>query len=252
MEFYSALSGNYDSMTRFSARFTEERETLGKWVKGHSIRTALDAACGTGLHALALAGLGVESEGVDNSPAMLERARENALRLGLTARFTLAPMQRLPARLRNSRDALFCLGNSLPHLLTPADLGKAMTGFHRVLRPGGLLLVQVLNYARILKEKRRIVNVTRDGKLEFVRFYDFLEKRVRFNVLTITEEGGRPVPSLVGMELVPWRKQDLVPALEKAGFIDIRIHGDLKASPFDSMESPNLVIACRKKGPHGN
>ena len=41
---------------------------------------------------------------------------------------------------------MLCLGNSLPHLLTQADLVAALRGMASVLRPGGLLILQNLNY----------------------------------------------------------------------------------------------------------
>jgi hypothetical protein len=43
-------------------------------------------------------------------------------------------------------DAVLCLGNSLPHLMTQADLVAALRGMAGVLRPRGLFVTQNLNY----------------------------------------------------------------------------------------------------------
>ena len=40
-------------------------------------------------------------------------------------------MQNLPASLAGPFDALLCMGNSLPHLLTDEDLTAALSGFRR-------------------------------------------------------------------------------------------------------------------------
>jgi SAM-dependent methyltransferase len=93
---------------------------------------ALDAACGTGRHAEFLASLGCETTGVDQSPAMLEVARQKLP----AVRFEEGDLAALPFD-----DAVFDLAVcslALCHLHDPAP---ALSELARVLRPGGRLVI---------------------------------------------------------------------------------------------------------------
>lgn len=64
--------------------------------RGGGIRGAvLDVGCGTGEHTILLARLGYDVLGVDASGPAIERARENAERHGVAARFAVADAMRL-------------------------------------------------------------------------------------------------------------------------------------------------------------
>ena len=110
-------------------------------------------------------------------------------------------MQELAEKVPGPLDAALCMGNSLPHLLTDADLSAALESFRRVLRPGGLLATQVLNYARVLARGERIVGIDRHGERLYVRFYDF-----RWNETLPEDEFNPKIPRdyrlLEGIDLV--------------------------------------------------
>jgi glycine/sarcosine N-methyltransferase len=248
MDFYDRLADDYDEMTRFRQRLERERETVRGWVDRFGLRSALDAACGTGLHAVLLASLGVRTVGVDIAESMLDKAREHGRETGVAVTWIPADMTNLPRRVKGAFDAVFCLGNSIPHLLRLGDLKAALRGFRQILHPEGVVLLQLLNYDRVLERRERIINVNREGKREYVRFYDFLPKRVLFNILRITElENDRLVHDLQSTMLRPYRKSELVTALSGCGFSRIEIFGDLTFSPFDPGISPNLFITARRQ-----
>ena len=104
---------------------------------GLPIGTALDAATGTGRHALRLARRGVAVAAIDQSPEMLAVAQEKAGREGLAIDFRLGKIdERLPFE-SGQFDLVIC-ALALTH---DVDLHAAVGEFHRVLRPGGYLLV---------------------------------------------------------------------------------------------------------------
>jgi SAM-dependent methyltransferase len=96
-------------------------------------KSVLDATCGTGMHTLALSQAGFDAAGADLSARMIARAMENAQAVGLQIPFKTAGFGELSAAFGpESFDALFYLGNSLPHLLTPELLSAALADFaHR-------------------------------------------------------------------------------------------------------------------------
>jgi SAM-dependent methyltransferase len=93
---------------------------------------ALDAACGTGRHSAYLASLGHTVIGVDNSAAMLERAREKVP----GGEFHEADLHDLP--LPDDHVDLVVCALALVHV---PDLEPVRAEFVRVLRPGGSLVI---------------------------------------------------------------------------------------------------------------
>jgi len=101
---------------------------------------ALDAACGTGRHARRLVELGHRVIGVDGSPEMLARAREEVPR----AQFREGDLTSLPVE-DASVDLAVC-ALALEHV---EDLPTAIRGLARVVRPGGRILLSDLHPAAI-------------------------------------------------------------------------------------------------------
>lgn len=97
---------------------------------------ALDAACGTGRHAARLVGLGHSVRGIDLTPEMLERARENVPE----ARFEVADLRALPFD-DASFQTIVC-GLALAHL---PSLDAGVAELSRVLASGGQLIASVLH-----------------------------------------------------------------------------------------------------------
>jgi len=139
------------------------------------------------------------------------------------------------------------MGNSLPHLLTDEDLDNAVRGFAKLLNRGGRIALQLLNYARVIHRRDRIVSIDRSQGKEYIRFYDFMdnEELVRFNVLTVTGEGANCDHNLESVMLRPYQHDQVAGALRNTGLTNIRLYGDLALTPFDVNESATLlVVAC--------
>jgi SAM-dependent methyltransferase len=242
--FYAGVAEHYDAMTRFEQRLGTEETLVRGILDRYPGASALDAACGTGLHAILLAKLGLNVVGADISAEMLERARKHGVRQGVMVRWMEASLQRIADVAQEPFDLILCLGNSLPHLLTEPDLASALGGFRRLLSPPGKAIVQILNYERILGLQDRIVGIHRQGDVEYIRFYDFLGELVQFNLLTVRHSEGGLVHNLHSTRLRPYRKRDLEPALKAAEFARIEWFGDLRFAPYDASSSPNLVAVA--------
>ena len=240
-KFYGDLADQYDVMTRSAARRERELPIVRTLIEKFSIGKSLDAACGTGLHALLLAEQGVTVTAADLSEDMLARAREQLGDRDLPISFVCSSFADLPHKVPADHDTVLCLGNSLPHVLTPDALHASLRGFAAALRPGGTIIIQILNYEKILRERERIVGAHRIGSTEFIRFYDFLEGRVRFNILRLDWDGENCRKQLSSTELHPYVQEELKPALEEAGLGSVTFYDDLELSPFASDSSSNLV-----------
>jgi SAM-dependent methyltransferase len=254
---YDSFSANYDRFVNWPGRLSMELPFIQQQLRLVSLSqngdvSILDAACGTGMHAIALAKLGVLAAGADLSAGMIQKARLNAQAEGLAVRFEAVGFGGLAALFgKHAFDAVLCLGNSLPHLLSLSDLAAALVDFAASLKPGGLLLIQNRNFDAVLSRQERWMEPQShcEGRQEwiFLRFYDFLPNGLlSFNILTLQRENQAGwTQSVVESKLYPLRQAELSQALAAAGFRDITLYGNLAGAPFDPQTSGNLVVSAR-------
>ena len=160
IDFYRDLSDNYD----------DERSIFTTLQKKFKFKTALDIACGTGLHAILLQKIGVDTVGTDNSKSMLDKARKNAAEAGIDVTWVQSDMRAVTKAIDRTFDVIFCIGNSLPHLITTKELLKALREWHTLLNADGRVIIQLLNYTKILKDNDNgivpsCVGLDRDGRV---------------------------------------------------------------------------------------
>ncbi|NBB95667.1 MAG: methyltransferase domain-containing protein [Planctomycetes bacterium] len=249
MDVYDAMAEHYTDVVDEAAR----AETVDRFARAMASRAdggrALDLACGAGLYSVALARAGMDVTGVDISSGMLSLACRRSRDEGLSVTLHEAPMENLPPEIAGPFDLAVCMGNSVPHLLNNDDLASFFDGVAARLAPGGLLAIHLLNYARIGADRQRVVGVTRsdDGQRQFVRFYDFLEDLVRFNILKIRwPHAGPPVHDLQSTTLRPWRPDDLAAAMTDAGLGGPEAFGGLDFPPFQPEQSDTLLVVARR------
>ena len=152
---------------------------------------------------------------------MIEKARKNTAECADQIELINCGIGDMRKHTSNKFDLIICIGNTIPHLLDTIDLDKMLADCSQLLNPGGHLVVNLLNYDRVLDAKDRIVGITRDNDIEFIRFYDFEEPFVNFNLLELNWSEVPPVHKLVTTKLYPYRLQELESALTKADFKDL-------------------------------
>jgi glycine/sarcosine N-methyltransferase len=287
---YDDFSEDYDRFVDWSGRLAVELPFIEEQLRAVEFHSTsepgreyrvLDVACGTGMHAVALAQRGHIVVGADLSAGMIERARANAAAEEVDVRFELAGFGDLaqalggnvpplegsakgkPSSAQGSTyfDAILCLGNSLPHLLTQGELASALVDFAACLRPGGLLMIQNRNFDAVLAQREQgsepgggrwmPLQAHRELGKEWqnLRFYDFEpDGTLIFNVVTLRRgAAGDWDQKVVTTRLWPLTQKELVTALEAAGFEEITCWGNMQGAPFDPGASGNLVATARKK-----
>ena len=107
---------------------------LVKWAGVRSGRRVLDAACGTGVVSVTAARLGAQVTGLDLTPELLERARENARIAGVEIDWHEGDVEKLPFG-----DATFdFVLSEFGHIFAPRP-EVAIGEMLRVLKPGGMI-----------------------------------------------------------------------------------------------------------------
>jgi SAM-dependent methyltransferase len=103
----------------------------------------LDAPCGHGRMAVRMAERGYRVTGVDRSSRFLEVARRDAATRGVGVELVEGDLRALPVD--GPFDAVVCWFTSFGYFDDEGNLG-VLREFRRVLRPGGVLLVETLSH----------------------------------------------------------------------------------------------------------
>ena len=124
-EIWSNFAANEGFTTLVAAEFVT-------FAKVRSGETVLDAGCGTGVVAITAARAGASAKGLDLTPVLLERARENAHIADVEVEFTEGDVEALPYG-----DATFdVVLSQFGHMFAPRP-EVALSEMLRVLKPGG-------------------------------------------------------------------------------------------------------------------
>jgi glycine/sarcosine N-methyltransferase len=251
MEFYSRLTAYYDQI------FPLAPEQV-KFVRRHSpLRpeqtTLLDIGCATGSLAVALGRQGFRVWGLDSSAEMIRLAQEKAARaesaqdLSMsTAVFLTQDMRRLERAFPRTRfHALTCFGNTLVHLLSIDELQSFINQTVAILLPGGVFLLQILNYDLILDQRLTTLPLIENDVIRFERRYEFGQGRARLDFHSALCVKNTGVTMRNRIQLLALRRAQLHDLLAQAGYSGIRYYGDFFGREFDP-RGLLLVAAARK------
>ena len=251
LDLWETLSGEYDRFVNWEQRLAREMPFLHTVLSDHGARRVLDVACGTGHHAIALAERGYEVVGTDISAGMVRRARQNAEAAAAAVSFVQASFGELREVVGGPFDALLCLGNSLPSLLSHEALGAALVDMAQVLVPGGLIVIQDLNYDRIWSRRERFMPLVthRQGEEEwlFLRVLDFHEQTLTFNMIIFRKQSQEWEYDVRSTELRPIFKDELEKHLLGAGFATMQFYGDYAAHPYERDTSGDLIVVAQRE-----
>jgi SAM-dependent methyltransferase len=249
-KFYDELGEGYEQMINWKARLTREGGFFQTLFNERNVHSVLDIACGTGHHAVEFARWGLRSAGCDISAGMLRLAERNAAEAGVEVDFFEAGFTDVDRKAGGRRfDAIVCIGNSFPHLLSQRDLDCAMRSIKRVLSPGGVFVSQIRNYARILRDNLRFMPPTSaeygGREYVFLRMLDLHGPHsIDFNVIRMVRESGNWTYTVQTTRLRPITKEHMNNALERAGFKKIRHYSDYARTRFGINKALDLITVA--------
>lgn len=166
VDFYRALSSHYDEIFPLKG---PQKTFIREYLKREALTSVLDIGCGTGTFALETSRTGVRVLGVDLSDEMVEISSKKAQDIGSDASFAVADMRDL-SDIKNEFDGVFCLGNTLAHVSGEVELKEVLAQFGE---KGTHLLLQTVNYDRILAKQVKELPIIKTSHLAFYRNYTY-------------------------------------------------------------------------------
>lgn len=205
--------------------------------------TILDVGCGLGLHAIELTRRGYFVVGLDLSLPMLSRAADEARDQELKINFVQGDMREMS--FDGAFDAVLSWGTSFGYF--DDDGNRAVIErFHRALKPGGLLLLDVVNRDHMLRTQPNNCWFQGDGCVVMEETQlNYITSRLTAKRQVMLDDG-RQLDTAYSIRM--YSLHELGQILHTRGFRVVEVSG-LEATPnvFFGAESPRLLIVAERR-----
>jgi 2-polyprenyl-3-methyl-5-hydroxy-6-metoxy-1,4-benzoquinol methylase len=230
--FYDDLAGDYHLIfADWERAIAWQSEVIDRLIRteiGTAAPTVLDCACGIGTQAIGLARRGYRVHATDVSPAAVERARREAERRQADLTFGVADLRTLDEQVDDKFDVVVAFDNALPHLLTSEDVRRAARAMASRLGRGGLLLVSIRDYDRILAERPtgeapRVIDDETGRRIVF-QVWEWADDGLAYDLhlFILRRVANRWLTTERSTRYRAIRRDELDAALNEAGLTDVR------------------------------
>jgi len=244
----------YDGLIDWQARLKREIPFLTAQFGEPSKAGLLDAGCGSGRQAVAMARRGYRVTGIDPEKAMLNLAHRHAETENVNVRFKPASFQTLTKIVQSQFDGIYCLGNALAATGSEKAARASVRQFARALNPGGRLVLQVINFADI---KRQILHggYTRGPQTAVIqgrtclsmKVFGLLGAKVSLTRINLYREDDRWQKHISQVPLYPVELTMLIRWLNDAGLCPVAVLGSYAGERFDIRRSGDLIVVAERR-----
>ena len=241
-KFYTSISKYYSEIFPYNPM---QLQFVKNSIGDLSEKQILDIGCATGELAFNLVKEGAKVTGIDLNEDLLNQAK--TMKKNSNLQFQKGNMLELENEFHEKQfDTVLCFGNTLVHLLTTNLIQQMLNGVNTILKPGGMFLMQILNYNYILNEHISELPIIETENIKFVRNYEFSVSSpiIQFKTDLQLKKEKRVVSNETS--LLALKSTELINLLENSGFKNIDKYSNFKKKTFGGSHLP-LVITCCKK-----
>lgn len=236
-DYYDALAKDYHLLFRdWETALERDGLVLRRWFRERDIKTVLDASCGTGTQAIALAQIGYRVLAADPSAGMVEQARRNAGLYDVSERINFLQAGFLDlARMIDddgALDAIVTKGDAFSHLITDLEIEETLRGFYRLLRHGGTILIGMRDWEPLIQDRPRFLpgrvhdpEVMGGAQVVVFEVWDWEEEpalTVKVNHFILNGNGNSYATHVYPITYRALTADEVKVVLLEAGFVDIQ------------------------------
>lgn len=232
-KFYTEIAKYYDYIFPVgNAQIDQIKELTGEPPKD-----ILDVACGSGGYSKLLSDQGYNVTAIDLDASMVQslQKKDNSIDVQVLNMLDIE-------KLNKTFDLIFCIGNSLVHLNNNDEIHKYLKACKQCLKPEGKILIQIINYDRVLAKNVKSLSTIKNEQvgLVFERNYEYLKDKHKINFNTILKVDGKELENNVLLH--PIKSTEILDILKDIGYKNIHFYGNFKKEEYNPMESVPLVI----------
>lgn len=203
----------------------------------------IDIGCSDGRVAKELVVRGYEVTGIDLSEEMVQVAKKISEDGRLFKVKTMDMIQIEAYYPKGHFDGAYCIGNTLVHLSNEGAIDKTIRSMANILKPGGKLVIQIINYDHIFSEQVKVLPMIENEFVKFERFYDLMDEKVGFRTVLEIKRSNHIIEKET--YLFPIRKNGLENLLLTNGFSQISWYGGFDGRPFTKDSLPLIVVGVK-------
>jgi SAM-dependent methyltransferase len=203
----------------------------------------LDVGCGYGRHAMELAARGFHVVGLDLSTPLLVRGGEEAHRRGLTINFVRGDMRELDFEAQF--DGAYCLFSTFGYFDDETNK-KTAANIARALKPGGKILIEILNRDYVISDLPTRVWWEGDGcvVLEEVEL-NYFSSRIQVNRSVVFDDG-RQLEQEISVRA--YSLHEVGKLMHAAGFRVLEVSGAYQTrGRFFGNQSRHIIVLAERK-----
>lgn len=232
-KFYTEIAKYYDYIFPVG----NAQIDLIKELTGEPPKDILDVACGSGGYSKLLSDQGYNVTAIDLDESMVQslQKKDNGIDVQVLNMLDIK-------KINKTFDLIFCIGNSLVHLNNNDEIHKYLKACKQCLKPEGKILIQIINYDRVLAKNVKGLSTIKNEQvgLVFERNYEYLKDKHKINFNTILKVDGRELENNVLLH--PIKSTEILDILKDIGYKNIHFYGNFKKEEYNPMESVPLVI----------
>jgi SAM-dependent methyltransferase len=241
MEFYESIVKQYDKIFPFNPL---QKCFVKRLCPSTGFGSVLDVGCGTGTLCLALSKDYSRVKGIDPDKMMLRAAKQKTRNSISNLHFLPYGMLDLEKYFDADQfDVILNFGNTLCHLKSAEEVLDFLTQARTVLQPGGKLLIQIINYDRVIEQHIKSLPTIENEQLKFTRDYhfDIINHQIHFKTCLQIKGEEKEIKNQISLN--PVRKEELSKMLLTAGFDTFNFYGSFNREALQQDSIPLLVEA---------
>ena len=236
---YDLIADNYSQIFPVDI---ETVEFIDSYLHKNNAKSILDIGCATGDLAVSLSSKGYSVSGIDLDTKMIEIAKSKVNNTSLS--FEHKNMLMLD---RNAKyDCVLCLGNTLPHVSSWTKLNQFINLLYSILNRNGVLIIQILNYDKILQDKNIEFQPKESNDFVFTRKYKNINiDSIMFEIEIYNKKNLEK--HIDSTKLLPIQRMKLIDSILSNGFEEAKVFSDYNGNDASENDYYNVYVANKRK-----